>query len=323
MADKDGRRSGQDRRKKDTGNPKGKDRRKGGRRQSDKKDKGDYRDYGFVKSFLADHPAVKRLVKKAVKEQWTPQRFQGALKETNFWRNLSAQQRKATLLENEQPEEYARQLDLMGQQIGQLSEQMGLSLDPAQAKAYARTAFRNGYSAQEITEYLARRGDFDVEDAEGAAAVTVDGLRSMAASFGLRLSSPTLVSQVRAALATGNPQQYLDGYVDRLREQAKVLFPGITNYLDNGGTVKDYLSPYLEMAGQELGIDPNALDITDPKWTKVINGGPDGTPMNQDQWMATVRSDERYGWAKTSNAKNQAADFANQMLALMRGGIGA
>lgn len=285
------------------------------------KDKRTIQDYGFVEAFLDDHPAVRRLVRQAVREQWTTDRLQNAVKETPWWRNFSDAQKKADLLEAENPAEWARQIDATKVQLTQQIQQMGLDYTPQEIDRYARLALRSGYSNEEITSYLAGHGALDVEDASGAASVTIDALREMASAYGLRMSDSTLSRQVRNALGSGDTNTFLQGYEDTLREQAKMMYPGIADRLDRGMSLRDVVSPYLELAGSELGVDPNSFDLTDPKWTRMISG-PDGSVMNQDQWIASLRSDEAYGWGKTNNAKQQAADFGQRLAGLMRGGVG-
>jgi hypothetical protein len=284
-------------------------------------DKKTPKDYGFVKAFLDDHPAVKRIVRKAVKEGWTTERFQGSLKDTQWWKSHTDAQRKADVLSTERPEEYQRQIDVIAGDLTRQAQAMGLTYSPAQIQKYATMAFRNGYTANEITQYLGGHGGLDVDDATGSAGVSASGLREMAQAYGLKLSDATVARQVRAALSSGDPSGYLTGYQQTLATQAKSMYPTIADWLEQGHTVQERLEPFLEAAGQQLGIDPSAIDITDPKWTKVLNNG-NGQVMSQDQWLTTLRTDQSYGWAKTSSAKNQASDFANQLLGLMRGGIG-
>lgn len=301
------------------GRGKGDGKGKGGKKDPDKRT---VQDYGFVKAFLEDHPAVKRLVRTAVREQWTPDRLQNAVKETPWWRNFNDAQKKADLFASENPAEWQRQIDAKKVQLTQQTQQMGLSYTPAQIDSYARLALRNGYSDEEINSYLAGHGSFDVEDASGAASVTVDALREMASAYGLRMSDATLNKQVRAALGSGDTSTFLQGYADTLREQAKMMYPSIADRLDSGATLRDIASPYLEIAGSELGVDPNSFDLTDPKWTRMLTGGLNGAPMDQTQWMASLRSDQTYGWGKSNNAKQQAAEFGQRLAGLMRGGVG-
>lgn len=302
---------------------KGKDKKDDNKKKDDnnKKDKKTFEDYGFVKAFLDDHPAVRRLVKKAVKEQWSKERFQGAVKDTYWAREHSDSQKRADILQAENPQEWNRQVQAMQAQLGAQAQQMGLTFTPAQMAAYASTAVRNGYTSQEMTSWLANHGQFSLENASGGASVTIDALRETAAAYGLRMSDSTLAAQVKKALGSGDMGTFLQGYEDTIREQAKTLYPSIADKLDRGMTVRDVASPFLEIAGSELGLDPNGFNLTDPKWTAMFSGS-GGIEMNQDQWLAKLRTDERYGWAKTNSAKNQASDFAQQLLGLMRGGVG-
>lgn len=288
--------------------------------KSKDKDRRTAKDYGFVKAFLDDHPRIGRLVRKAVKEQWTPERFQTEIQDTSWWRDRANSQRKAEVLEANDPGEWSRMVSAMEAQVRVEIGQMGIDYSDAEIKKYAESAVRNGYSAQEVTSYLAGHGALDVDDADGAASVTVDAFRQMAAMYGLKMSDSTLTAKVREALGSGNASGFISGYEDTLREQAKMMYPSIADKLDTM-SLRDIASPFLETAAQELGVDPNSLDLTDPKWTRMFRSQ-DGTLMNPDQWMATLRSDQAYGWGKTNNAKNQAGDFAQRIAALMRGGVG-
>jgi hypothetical protein len=106
------------------------------------------------------------------------------------------------------------------------------------------------------------------------------------------------------------------GFEDIMREQAKVLYPPIAKQLDAGMTVSQYMAPYMQIASTELGIPTQAMNTTDPKWTKVLTG-PSGQPMNADEWQRTIRNDPSYRWNQTQNAKSMAADLAAQMAQTM------
>ena len=283
----------------------------------DNKDKRTPQDYGYVKGFLDDHPQIARLVKKAVKEGWTKDRLQGSVKETRWWRNTEESQRRADLLESESPAEYQGRIADITTKLATQAQAMGISYTPAQLSKYAAMAFRNGYTPEEITQWLGSHGGLDVEDAKGAAAVTADGLREMAQGYGLKMTNATIARAVRSGLQSGDPSGFLAGYQDTLREQAKTAFPSVADQLDRGLTVRDIMSNNLQMAGQELGIDPDSLDISDPKWTRMLTGGEGGGPMDQMTWQRTYRNDTQYGWNKTPAAKEQAGQLASQLAQLM------
>lgn len=292
------------------------DKKKNDNKKKDDKDQKSFKNYGFVKAFLDSHPQVKKKVKLAVKHGWTPDRLQGEVKTTTWWKTSTESQRKADLLSTSDPAQWNRMITTSRDEIRQQAEQMGLSLTTSELTKYAEQALRNGYSAQDITSWIAREGDYDQEQAKGNASIAIDELREMADSYGITLSPGTMNNYVRQILGGKTDMQ---GLTDVIREQAKVLYPSIGGYLDKGGTVKDYLSPYMEMASQELGLPVQQMSMLDTKWTAAINGNPDGAAMTQDQWMAKIRTDARYGWDKTLNAKQQVGDAMSQLLTLMKG----
>ena len=126
------------------------------------------------------------------------------------------------------------------------------------------------------------------------------------------LDPGTLQKQVQQVLSGDQTSQ---GLVDLYREQAKTLYAPISDWLEKNPsmTVKDYLAPYMQAAARELGTPPEQMDLTDPKWTKVIYGADGTTPMNLDQWTKTIRSDASYGWDKTMGAKSQALQLAAEL----------
>lgn len=289
------------------------DKKKNDNKKKDDKDQKSFKNYGFVKAFLDSHPQVKKKVKLAVKHGWTPDRLQSEVKTTTWWKTSTESQRKADLMMTSDPAQWNRMIVTSRDEIRQQAEQMGLSLTTSELTKYAEQALRNGYSAQDITSWIAREGDYDQEHAQGNASIAIDELRKMAQSYGVRLSPTTMNNYVRKILS-GNMD--MAGLEDTIREQAKTMYPSISGYLDKGSTARDVMDGRLEWAAGELGLDPDQFDITDNKWSKMLSGGADGL-MTMDEWQKTVRTQAEYGWNKTANAKQQAADMASGLARLM------
>lgn len=270
-------------------------------------------DYGYAAAFLNAHKDVARKVALAVKQGWTPDRLSAEIKDTPWWRKRTEAQRKWDIISAENPKEARRLVDLKTQQIKQMASTMGVTLSDNQAFKMAGHAASRGSTDPEMQSMLAGMWSLDAEGEDvGQAGTTVDQLRDLAHDYGVVLDPGTLQKQVQQVLSGDQTSQ---GLVDLYREQAKTLYAPISDWLEKNPsmTVKDYLTPYMQAAARELGTPPDQMDLTDPKWTKVIYGADGTTPMNLDQWTKTIRSDASYGWDKTMGAKSQALQLAAEL----------
>lgn len=270
-------------------------------------------DYGYAAAFLNAHKDVARKVALAVKQGWTPDRLSAEIKDTPWWRKRTEAQRKWDIISAENPKEARRLVDLKTEQIKQMASTMGVTLSDNQAFKMAGHAASRGSTDPEVQSMLAGMWSLDAEGEDvGQAGTTVDQLRDLAHDYGVVLDPGTLQKQVQQVLSGDQTSQ---GLVDLYREQAKTLYAPISDWLEKNPsmTVKDYLTPYMQAAARELGTPPEQMDLTDPKWTKVIYGADGVTPMNLDQWTKTIRSDSSYGWDKTMGAKSQALQLAAEL----------
>lgn len=270
-------------------------------------------DYGYAAAFLNAHKDVARKVALAVKHGWTPDRLSAEIKDTPWWRKRTEAQRKWDIISAENPKEARRLVDLKTEQIKQMASTMGVTLSDNQAFKMAGHAASRGSTDPEVQSMLAGMWSLDAEGEDvGQAGTTVDQLRDLAHDYGVVLDPGTLQKQVQQVLSGDQTSQ---GLVDLYREQAKTLYAPISDWLEKNPsmTVKDYLTPYMQAAARELGTPPDQMDLTDPKWTKVIYGADGTTPMNLDQWTKTIRSDASYGWDKTMGAKSQALQLAAEL----------
>ena len=283
--------------------------------KTDQTAQGSAEDYGYVKAFLREHPDVAAVIKRAVAQGYTQQRAQAEIKETKWWRSRTDSQRQWDVLSAENPGEAKRKLAEAQGSIAQQAAALGIRLDKGDAARYAKQFVVNGSTASEQAAVLAK--EFSLPGAGSALTGTAAGaeaaLKSQAYAYGITLSPATETKYIRQVLAgTAQPGDF----EDRFREQAKTMYPSIAKQLDAGQTVHDYISPFLEIASNELGIPSEQMNPADPKWTKMLTGA-NGAPMSTDQWVVTVRNDPRYRWNESLNAKQQAASLGSEMSKLM------
>jgi hypothetical protein len=120
---------------------------------------------------------------------------------------------------------------------------------------------------------------------------------------------PGLDEQIRSAL-TGQP--YLgttytqDMLVKKAKDNAKIMYSQFSEQFDQGYTVEDVFEPYRNIAARTLELNPMDIRMDDPKYSIVFNKRPDGTSLTADDFQYALRSDPKFGWTKTREARNQA-----------------
>lgn len=272
--------------------------------------------YGFSDAFLKTQPAIKELVDQATEGGWTMEKFLDAVRGTKWWKNLSDSQKAFDVEAAENPAEIGRQVNQMFTLIRSMATRMGFSTVSANAAAnkYARMAVRNAWSEEEIRLYVG--GLYRHGAAAGMAGQTQAELKQMAANYGISLGGPTMNDITRAVLQGVRTVEDYETYV---RNLAKKHYSAVASDMDAGFTLRDILDPYIQAAAQELGINPNTVDLTKGGlWTAPVQYVPKGEKapraMTQDEWVARMRTDKRYGWDRTQNAQRQAAILGEQLM---------
>lgn len=95
------------------------------------------------------------------------------------------------------------------------------------------------------------------------------------------LTQQSLLNQVQNALMnyTGSGSSFgssnlINGETARftqlMKDQATKLYPSLAQAIAAGQTPADYVAPYQQLIGSQLGVTPTSINFTDPKWNWVI-----------------------------------------------------
>lgn len=126
-------------------------------------------------------------------------------------------------------------------------------------------------------------------------------LRNVYADNGIPINDKTLAQL--ALDSTANPEK-AKANINLARLQAKTFYPALANQIDNGYTVKQLLSPYLQTRANILEEDPDAIDIKE--LTKVASD-PKGL-MGLYDYEVSLRNDPK--WRFTKNAQDSISNVA-------------
>ena len=102
------------------------------------------------------------------------------------------------------------------------------------------------------------------------------------------------------------------------REIAKGKYQHLSSMLDKGLTMEEITASYRSQAAAMLEVDEATIDMGSAKFESAYSYGDAGTPqrlMTAGEWERMIRSDNRYGWNKTENAKKEARQLGQSLAA--------
>ena len=99
------------------------------------------------------------------------------------------------------------------------------------------------------------------------------------------------------------------------REIAKKRYGHLSDLIDQGVTLEDLAGNYKQTAAKLLEVDPNTIDMSQGDYEVALSFGEEGKKraMTTGEWEKLLRTDSRYGWEKTENAKGEARSLANNL----------
>lgn len=237
--------------------------------------------------------------------------FKAKLQQTNWWKTTTAAARDFVRRQVEDPATLQTQIDNSKADMRQRALALGLSVDDATLTKVVTDQIKFGWGEQVTLDYL---GQQSLGTTEGAARLRQgfygQQVREKAAQYGIPLSDVTFTNWV-SKIATGS--ENLTSFETYVREQAKVLYPALSNGLDRGLSFTDLTSPYAVQASRILEIPAEQIDFSDPRWARAFtsrNDKGEQTQMSYGEWADYLRSDPSFGWEYTDQAKSQAYDIA-------------
>lgn len=266
--------------------------------------------FGYLSVFLGD-PEVGPLLQRAAREQWQPARLEAELQQTSFWRRTTESQRQFEALERTSPADAAQQVAARASEIAATVREIGMPLDPQRLQQIARDSVRYGWEGQQVRDAVT--ADFDYQQGMGGqAGQMARTVRELAAEYLIPLSDQALDSWTERMVTGVVDEEAFRAYAV---EQAKSLFPGMAGALDKGVTVAQYVDPYKQIAARELEMPPEAIDLMDPKYRKMLDQVDDKgnrTAMTLAQATEYLRGTPE--WQKTSGANEKAAALTESLL---------
>ena len=100
------------------------------------------------------------------------------------------------------------------------------------------------------------------------------------------------------------------------REIAKKRYPHLADLIDQGVSLESLAGNFKTTAAQLLEVDPNTLDMSGADYEVAINFGEEGKKrvMSTGEWDRLLRTDPKYKWEYTENAKDEARGLAANLV---------
>jgi len=265
---------------------------------------------------------VADLLRKAVSQNWFKSdegkaQFVQELQATPYGQNTSKKQQafdtkspgeKNALVQAEVDKiraEYGEiQLDQAAlEEVATAAARNGAS-DIERGRLVYRAAFKRGAAAPDYTAPIAARTALGGEDA--------DRIRTIYRAYGVKADDQQiariLAQEVDPVTGTVMTEDMLR---NNLRDLAKVSYQPFADLLDRGLSVETIFSPYQQIAARVLEKTPDEVSLTNANGlpTEFATALMGEKPMSLTDWITRLKSDDRYGWQFTSEAKQKATNL--------------
>lgn len=269
------------------------------------------RRYGSEISVYIDNPEIWNIVMQAAREERDELWLEGQIHGTNWWKQHTLNQRRWDQLEASDPATAALQVSTRKTDIQKQAETMGLTIDPARLDYMVRASLRDGWTDDQVRSAVAGEYEYRPEaPPSGISGVNAAALKEIASDYLVPLSNEVIDFWVTKILDGTQTQQSFQAYI---ADQAKSRFPALSQAIDSGISVRKYMDPYFQMAGDLLEINPSTIDPSQGKWISPLMSVDPKTgqrvPMSLTDWERTIKTDVSYGYDKTNRARNEAADL--------------
>lgn len=271
--------------------------------------------YGFAAAFFNSDPELKRILDQAVREQWSPDRFKSTFVATNWYRTKSDTVRQMLELQSRDPNTWNSKLDNEEARVTNMAAQLGVHLDSGTWRQLASNSLMFGWNDDVLRKGLSDFYGYSKDNGTGQASTIDARVRQLANDYGVTISDGEVAKLVRDSVRGTVTDDSLVAYA---KNMAMSKYAGMRGYLQEGFTVKQVASPYIQSYAQLLEQDANSVQLTDPLLQKALQGTPDpkagGLPTMQSlyQFEQSVRQDKR--WLNTKNARDDVENVAMGVL---------
>ena len=266
-------------------------------------------------AFLLNDPEIGKLLTEAVdfNKGYSPETFRAKLYQTRWWKTKSETQRNWLIKVKTDPAEANRLAQSYKVQMAQAAMAYGVRIPDSILTSMSRSGLSKGFdpTGPEMMyrfSLLAKKfgGEY------GARRTASRSIQQQARRDYFYPMSNRNAAEWGDKIARGLATP--DDVMVAVRSRAQQMFPQFSTGLAQGHTMADLTDGQRQTIAEELELDPEAIDFTQGRWSKVL-GVPDKSgkvrPMNLFETRRLAREDSRF-W-NTTNGKALDAEMANNL----------
>ena len=259
-----------------------------------------FRDTFPAKAWLLDldrdkYPGLFSLLQKAVGENYTAERFAAEIDNTDFYQELaqSGKVREIKAIVGDLGFDSTDFTKFVSDSIN-----FGWKGDTLKQKTYEEVFRRNADGTYANPTALARAkksNDFL-------------NVQLVATNYFNKASDASIES-----VLTGRTM--IEDFQRQQREIAKSKYSHLAPLIDQGVTLEDLSANFKQSGARLLEVDPATIDMGQADYEVALNFGEADKRrvMTTGEWERLLRTDSRYGWEKTENAKQEARSLASNI----------
>ena len=256
--------------------------------------------------YLLDDPTlfgqeVTDVLREAADQGWTVDRFRGAVMDTPYWQNTIAASKQYDAAPDADKK---ASVDAARLAVNGITDLTGIPEDKITQfiTGMARSNVQGDALKKMVYSFAFTEGK--ALKAESAALATKDAsdMKAIIKAYGGSISD----KEIESYLTTGKKPADIQGIY---KEKLKGQYPHLVSQLDAGLTFDDITKDYKSIAANVLETTSEALDFMKPEFMDSIAKRDDKgntRQMTLGEWTQALKTDTRYGYAKTTQAKQEA-----------------
>lgn len=280
--------------------------------------------YGFVALLGKTIPEIGKLLKKAVKEKWTAERFSMSIVNTKWWRSTPSATREWVTLRITDPATARREMNAGAQDIRARARVLGVN---AGSFSFLQSTWLKaklaGYEGEALDAYIFKRtprGSIEgrFKHSGGRYGQLLNDMLEQGYQYGYittpdREDSPyqltRIVSAANKIMSAGGTAQPAE-WQQKMREFAATKYAAFADRINAGATVLDIAEPYRRSIAETLELNDADVGLNDKLLDKALQGRPakDGTPQALALWEVEDMARKDGRWRKTDNAMQAAGE---------------
>lgn len=261
-------------------------------------------------AYLLDNPDlfgadVIAVMKRAVKDGWTADRFKGAIQSTKYWQNTVQEAKNFDAMTP--ADQDSKTQDTIDSINGMMDT---TALDSTELYTFAKDMTRRGISGDHLKRltygFALSKGTASDAAADVLASPDASKIRTIVRAYGGQISDETL----KQYLTEGKTAQQVQMMY---KEKTKGLYPHLAAQLDADLTMEDITKDYKAIAASVLEKSESELDFTKPEFMESVaadDGKGGKRQLSLGEWQKKLKTDDRYGYSKTNRAIQDARQIA-------------